>query len=1374
VTFLLGGAFGPSDSYAAVGDLTEKSGTARCVTEGGAGGQCQDGGTRIGDTDSVLSPDGKQLYTISFQSPQDDSISIFDRNTANGEISRKPGVDGCIHNGSADATCAGATGLIKPTGIAISPDGDNVYVTSFDRVAILSFKRNADGTLEQLSGTDGCLTDDPIRLGAGVCADGHWDDRPDRVVVSPNGLNVYMLAGGSLVTFDRDPNTGVISQDQDPGEGCISNTAANGCATGHDFPAAPLEGLAISPDGLSLYANSRNDGLLTFKRNPTNGTITQPAGQGGCTTLTGNSGNCRVGRALDSGNPDVKSPVVSPDNKNVYVPANDSNGVLIFDRDTSNGATHGEITQKALDAGCIVEDNTLAGLTTCADGRGLLNPRDTMVSADGRSVYSSGNYIAVFDRDAGTGALTQRPGQEGCLNVTGNSECRTVFGVGGVGGKIAVAANRQLYFGTGTAYNDDGILVLNREPAPSPPGDTDLDGVPDADDNCPAVPNVTQVNSDGDAEGDACDSDDDNDGRPDSSDNCPTQFATTADGCPPLVLTKITPDHGGPSIVTIRLVGGGFTGSPQVHLRRTGQPDIVATDLVTSPGARTLGARFNLAGKHSGVYDVVVTRPGASEGILSKAFTIQREARAGIGVSLGGRSAALGNYPTLVALNVTNSGNIDAVNTLVRVDGLESGNEVDVIGSGATAIPFDDGRTHGVGVQLDRVGAGASKTALLRFTPIGAAHSRYSLQARLLVKEVPDKSVVPDADPRGDVVKETASKSATAEKGSMRVTGGAGGSLAYDFNFKPGGTAKTPTVQRSSSGGRLKYVFQASLPKPGTGPPDGKATGTTGQLDLTLDGTASSVNGLRAVKDGTGNNALTAQRRYIADCLLGRKYIDQGEHDNLNELAEGGQAIVALDSALDEEEADSIVSGQFETFAAEIADAWDAALLAALKSAAAKDPSNPFFKGKTDAEINGAVLELCKRSDPSPTPDPPSIIVPPEKPEDPQPQPPPKTDDPDPPPYPLEVFYPADPNDKSGPPGYGKRHFIKPGAPLPYTIQFENKPDASAPAHEVFVTDQLDTTKLDLNTLSLGPVFFGNVRLLTPPPGVQSWSDTIDLRPAQNLIVRVDANLDTASGLLAWHIQGLDPATGQLDTDPATGFLPANKNSPEGQGGVTFTVSPKAGLKTGTQISNRASIIFDRNAPILTPTFTNTIDGVAPTSRIASARALRGTCQSLRVGFAGRDTGAGIAFRDVFVSRNGAKYSLWRGKTKRRTDTYRALLDGAYAFRSVATDGVGYSERGSGLWDAIVRSARKRGNRLSLALFRGTAKSLKISTLRVFVDGRARGKARKVPATVNLTRLGNGGHRITLQAKVKQGRATKTVSDTRVVAMCPTVKRKRR
>lgn len=48
----------------------------------------------------------------------------------------------------------------------------------------------------------------------------------------------------------------------------------------------------------------------------------------------------------------------------------------------------------------------------------------------------------------------------------------------------------------------------------------DGDGHQDNRDNCPDIPNSSQLDSDNDGLGDDCDQDDDNDGVPDHRDNC--------------------------------------------------------------------------------------------------------------------------------------------------------------------------------------------------------------------------------------------------------------------------------------------------------------------------------------------------------------------------------------------------------------------------------------------------------------------------------------------------------------------------------------------------------------------------------------------------------------------------------------------------------------------------------------------------------------------------------------------------------------------------------------------------------------------------------------------------------------------------------------
>ena len=74
----------------------------------------------------------------------------------------------------------------------------------------------------------------------------------------------------------------------------------------------------------------------------------------------------------------------------------------------------------------------------------------------------------------------------------------------------------------GPFINQSGTIALNRP-------DGDSDGFSNDCDNCPTTSNAAQTNTDGDSQGDACDSDDDNDGIADGSDNCPLVYNPTQD-----------------------------------------------------------------------------------------------------------------------------------------------------------------------------------------------------------------------------------------------------------------------------------------------------------------------------------------------------------------------------------------------------------------------------------------------------------------------------------------------------------------------------------------------------------------------------------------------------------------------------------------------------------------------------------------------------------------------------------------------------------------------------------------------------------------------------------------------------------------------------
>ncbi|MEM8599095.1 MAG: T9SS type A sorting domain-containing protein, partial [Bacteroidota bacterium] len=264
-----------------------------------------------------------------------------------------------------------------------------------------------------------------------------------------------------------------------------------------------------------------------------------------------------------------------------------------------------------------------------------------------------------------------------------------------------------------------------------------------------------------------------------------------------------------------------------------------------------------------------------------------------------------------------------------------------------------------------------------------------------------------------------------------------------------------------------------------------------------------------------------------------------------------------------------------------------------------------------------------------------------------------------------------DPNDKLGPSGAGDARYVNGRDPFSYQIRFENKPEATAAALEVIVVDTLDTARFDLDTFTMGTVYFGTWSY-TPPPGLSAFTTTIDLRPENNLLVQVDAVLDRATGIATWRFTGLDPATGALPEDPFAGFLPPNNTPPEGDGGVFFRVATKDNLPSGSLVTNEARIFFDLNAPIDTPLWSNTLDSQAPASAV-EALAAEQTRATFPVSWAGTDDAAGVQSYTVFVAVDGGPYAVWI-ETDAAGASYTGEVGRTYAFYTVAQDAAGNRE----------------------------------------------------------------------------------------------------
>jgi len=78
-----------------------------------------------------------------------------------GELTQLSGVSGCISE--AGGSCTLGRGLNGAGWVAISPDGNHVYVAAFDGSTVSVFSRNATtGVLTQLSGTAGCIAENAM------------------------------------------------------------------------------------------------------------------------------------------------------------------------------------------------------------------------------------------------------------------------------------------------------------------------------------------------------------------------------------------------------------------------------------------------------------------------------------------------------------------------------------------------------------------------------------------------------------------------------------------------------------------------------------------------------------------------------------------------------------------------------------------------------------------------------------------------------------------------------------------------------------------------------------------------------------------------------------------------------------------------------------------------------------------------------------------------------------------------------------------------------------------------------------------------------------------------------------------------------------
>ena len=181
----------------------------------------------IACTSVALSPDGAFAYAVAGGGAHG-SISSFSISPA-GELVKLPPTD--------------SHAISQPRSVAISPDGQNIYVASSVADGVAIFTRDPTSGLIAQSG---CVT---VTGSLGVCAKSDGLAGADSVSVSSDGKNVYVAAPVSnrLTVFSR------------AGDGALHATqtfAPRGVRS--------VTGVAVSPDGRNVYAAGH--GLAAMRR----------------------------------------------------------------------------------------------------------------------------------------------------------------------------------------------------------------------------------------------------------------------------------------------------------------------------------------------------------------------------------------------------------------------------------------------------------------------------------------------------------------------------------------------------------------------------------------------------------------------------------------------------------------------------------------------------------------------------------------------------------------------------------------------------------------------------------------------------------------------------------------------------------------------------------------------------------------------------------------------------------------------------------------------------------------------------------------------------------------------------------------------------